>query len=173
MENLETHEILHYVEKPGTFVSTTINCGIYLCSPSILTFLSEIFNKKNQDIYENFVEGDNNLLNGSLLSNINQYEGISWEKDVLTNLSDSKGMFAFHTSKWWSQIKTAGSAIYANRHYLDLYRQTHPNWLTKNSESGPKIVGDVFIHPSASVDPTATVRFYEKQFGINHLKIII
>ena len=82
-------------------------------------------------------------------------------------------MFAFHTSKWWSQIKTAGSAIYANRHYLDLYRQTHPNWLTKNSESGPKIIGDVFIHPSASVDPTATVRFYEKSFGINHLKIII
>ena len=28
------------------------------------------------------------------------------------------------TSNWWSQIKTAGSAIYANRHYLALYRCT-------------------------------------------------
>ncbi len=28
--------------------------------------------------------------------------------------------FIYQTTKWWSQLKTPGAAIYANRHYLQV-----------------------------------------------------
>lgn len=72
-------------------------------------------------------------------------------------------------NNWWSQIKTAGSAIYANRHFLDLYRRTKQ--LDRLAKQGNKsndasnddglictIIGDVYIHPSANIHPTATVK---------------
>lgn len=70
-------------------------------------------------------------------------------------------------NSWWSQIKTAGSAIYANRHFLDLYKRTHLERLANrgikdNNENGSlicNIIGDVYIHPTASIHPTATVLF--------------
>ena len=49
------------------------------------------------------------------------------------------------------------AAIYANRHYLDMYHDTHPERLAKNSSGNPQIIGDVFIHPSAQVHETAVV----------------
>ena len=39
-----------------------------------------------------------------------------------------------------------------------MYREQHPNRLATNGPGKPKIIGDVFIHPTATVDPTAVVR---------------
>jgi mannose-1-phosphate guanylyltransferase len=47
----ETHEVKHYVEKPSTFVSTTINCGVYLFTKVIFQILSETY-RHNQQIYK-------------------------------------------------------------------------------------------------------------------------
>lgn len=63
----------------------------------------------------------------------------------------------YHTRHWWSQIKTAGSAIYTNRKYLELQRQEDASLLAVNSASGPTIIGDVIIDPTATIDATATV----------------
>lgn len=71
-------------------------------------------------------------------------------------------------NNWWSQIKTAGAAIYANRRFLDLYKRTHLENLAKPGIRGPddgvdgnslicNIIGDVFIHPTATIHRTATV----------------
>ena len=49
------------------------------------------------------------------------------------------------------------AAVYANRHYLNIYRRTHPERLAQNGEGKPQIHGDVFIHPTASVHPSAVV----------------
>ncbi|XP_038646348.1 mannose-1-phosphate guanyltransferase alpha-A-like [Scyliorhinus canicula] len=49
VENQQTHEILHYVEKPSTFVSDIINCGIYLFTPDIFQYIGEVFRKNQQD----------------------------------------------------------------------------------------------------------------------------
>lgn len=48
-------------------------------------------------------------------------------------------------------------AIYANRLYLSLFQKTHPERLATNGPQLPNIVGHVRIHPTALVDPTATV----------------
>ena len=88
------------------------------------------------------------------------------EKDVLMPLAGTNQIMIYETTNWWSQIKTAGAAIYANRHYLKLYRQIHPERLTKiehlngNSDGAShveNIFGDVFIHPSANIHPTAVI----------------
>ena len=42
VEDKETHEVLHYVEKPETYVSKLINCGIYLFnSEALFDFIRE------------------------------------------------------------------------------------------------------------------------------------
>ena len=40
------HAVLHYVEKPGTYVSTSINCGVYIFSKEVFPMLKEVFKKK-------------------------------------------------------------------------------------------------------------------------------
>lgn len=48
-----TREILHYVEKPSTFVSTVVNCGVYLCSLEIFSIMASVFKKKEEEyVYE-------------------------------------------------------------------------------------------------------------------------
>jgi len=87
------------------------------------------------------------------------------ETDVLMPLAGTGSLFALQTKNWWSQLKTAGSAIYANRHYLELYRSWHVDRLAQGdfkTEQGKEkkctIIGDVYIHPSATIDTTAMVR---------------
>lgn len=72
-------------------------------------------------------------------------------------------------NNWWSQLKTASSAIYANRHYLELYRSKHPERLIiSGSGDNPwkcRIISDVHIHPTAQIHPTAIVKHHN--FFIN------
>lgn len=79
------------------------------------------------------------------------------EKDLLPVLAggDAKKAFAMQTTKWWSQMKTAGSAIYANRHYLDLYNDGGKTGGSEKTHC--EIKGHVFIHKTAQVDPTAVL----------------
>jgi len=84
---------------------------------------------------------------------------------VLTPLAGTDKLFAMPVPNWWSQLKTAGSAIYANRHYLGLYKKTHPERLanvgTKRGEGDGSLIctvfPDVYVHPSATVHHSAVV----------------
>ena len=100
------------------------------------------------------------------MSSGNGSESMWLERDVLPALAGTGKARVFKTSKWWSQIKTAGSAIYANRHYLSLYQSQSPDRLSKKSVKSPQIIGNVFVHPTAKVDCTAVVRstFYKIEF---------
>lgn len=64
-------------------------------------------------------------------------------------------------TNWWSQIKTAGSAVYANRRFLDLYKRTNTERLAKQGKDSKnhvcEIIGDVYIHPTATIHATAVV----------------
>uniref|UniRef100_A0A665UP27 Uncharacterized protein n=1 Tax=Echeneis naucrates TaxID=173247 RepID=A0A665UP27_ECHNA len=136
VENKETNEVLHYVEKPSTFVSDIINCGIYLFNP---------------DIFQHIGTG---LL--CLKLHLNPFpEAIRLEQDIFTALAGQGKLYVYKTLSFWSQIKSAGSAIYASRLYLNQYHKTHPERLAANNEGGPTISGNVYIHPTANIDPTA------------------
>jgi len=146
VEDKATHALLHYVEKPSSYISTLINCGVYIFSPQIFPMLQSVFNGKQ----------NSSLTLDDPDSSSRSRETIWLERDVLVPLAGTNTAFLYQTSNWWSQIKTAGSAIYANRHYLALFRETHGDRLA-GEDSKAKIVGDVYIHPSAEVDPTAVL----------------
>jgi len=38
------------VEKPSTFVSEIINCGIYLFTPAIFQHIGEVFQRNQQEL---------------------------------------------------------------------------------------------------------------------------
>lgn len=91
------------------------------------------------------------------------------EQDVLRRLagesknevfSSSGVALAAITRNWWSQLKTAGAAIYANRHYLALRQpilQTELLHLSKRELKNYSTIGHVYVHPSAQVHHTALV----------------
>ena len=156
VEDKTNHTMLHYVEKPQSYISSIINCGVYLFSLSIFELLASVFDTKQRDFYQN----------GTI--DFHAKESMWIEKDILMPLAGTNDIKVYTTTNWWSQIKTAGAAIYANRHYLNLFRRTNPGRLAKVLEhcngsgpvrdpESPEIIGDVFIDASAQVDPTSVV----------------
>lgn len=47
--NKNTQEVEHYVEKPSSYVSTLINCGIYVFSLDIFHTIGDVFVSRQQD----------------------------------------------------------------------------------------------------------------------------
>ena len=52
VENKENNTLEHYVEKPSTFISTLVNCGVYIFSPEVFQQMANVFNKKQMDMYK-------------------------------------------------------------------------------------------------------------------------
>ncbi len=146
VRNAQDDSLQHYVEKPETYVSTLINCGVYVFSKDVFPMLKDVYKRKQL------------VGNGE--------EAIWVERDILPALAGNGTARVYQTTNWWSQLKTAGAAIYANRHYLELFKTSCPQRLASDSENGsggscgPKIVGNVFVHRTAKVDPSAVVRLF-------------
>ncbi|XP_074767443.1 mannose-1-phosphate guanylyltransferase regulatory subunit alpha isoform X1 [Athene noctua] len=283
--NADTQEVQHYVEKPSTFVSEIINCGIYLFTPAIFQHIGEVFQRNQQELvlcpylgplrkaalfsapllaslrlplsrsllpthphsaqdkglsepitwecsapppalctsqpvtchlchhpsknpavqgcithipactgwgsctinfwlrayfswqspipllrWVSVGLGRPSLTAGAILTfgkkcmareessnGWQRAEVIRLEQDVFTALAGSGKLYVYKTDGFWSQIKSAGSAIYASRLYLNQYSKSHPERLAQNKPGGPIIRGNVYIHPTASIDSTAVL----------------
>lgn len=44
----------HYVEKPSSYVSTFINCGVYICSLDVFGRMAAVFHSQEHNGYVNF-----------------------------------------------------------------------------------------------------------------------
>lgn len=76
-------QVLHYVEKPSTFVSLRISCGLYALRPDFWP---------------------NQLQPAAAASGLS---GQLWfETDVFPQMAAGGKLFALHPSRWWSQTKT-------------------------------------------------------------------
>lgn len=98
----------HYVEKPSSYVSTFINCGVYMASLEIFGRMATVFHSRQQGVCTN--------------GNGRDQGHIMWEREIILPLAGTGRLFALPVTSWWSQIKTAAAAIYANRHYLGEFR---------------------------------------------------
>lgn len=153
VEDKQTHEVLHYVEKPEHYLSSLINCGVYLTSLDIFDLIRDELSKDQAADINN-----SDLVNSFSLVDISYTRDmINFETRLFPILASTKNFYVHKTNNSWSSIKSAGSAIYANRILLRLNKKTHPQRLAFNAEGSPKIIGDVFIHPSATVDSTAVL----------------
>ncbi|KAI8644352.1 nucleotide-diphospho-sugar transferase [Parasitella parasitica] len=139
--NNETNQVLHYVEKPDTFISDLISCGVFLFDISVFGEMKKALDKKESQEQGEFVSSS--------------HDELRLEQDILRPLTESNGLYVHVTEEFWRQIKTAGSAISANALYLEAEAREGSDRLAKNTSSGPEIIGAVYIHPSAHVDPTA------------------
>ncbi|CAB4434384.1 unnamed protein product [Rhizophagus irregularis] len=140
----ESNEVLHYVEKPESFISDLISCGIYL-------FNCDIFNEM-----KNAMENKQHRVDRDPLVTTDD-DKLRLEQDLLRSLAESKKLYVYVTTDFWRQIKTASSAVPANALYLEQYLKTNPDRLLKNEQGGPTIVGCVYKHPTAFVDPSAKI----------------
>ncbi|KAL7752659.1 hypothetical protein RI367_001661 [Sorochytrium milnesiophthora] len=154
-----TAEVLHYVEKPEFFISDLINGGIYLFDASIFGEMEALRRTAEaeaaSDISQSSYLGSNESLAGT--------QGkLRLEQDVLRQLAGSKRLWAYETTEFWSQLKSATSSVRANSLMLGHLKKTHPDQLAPESTankdaSRPQITGPVYIHPSAQVHATAKI----------------
>jgi mannose-1-phosphate guanylyltransferase len=135
-----TGEITHYVEKPNSYVSPLINCGVYIVSTDIFPQIATVFYSRPKN------ENGNN-------GNGKDQGHIQLEQEVLTPLAGTGKLFTLTTLNMkWAQVKNAASAIYANRQALELQKRNNPEKIENCT-----IIDNVFIHPTAQIDPTAVL----------------
>ncbi|KAI9208091.1 nucleotide-diphospho-sugar transferase [Polychytrium aggregatum] len=160
-----TQEVSHFVEKPETFISDIISCGIYVFDKNIFpVFQTAVARRREREIEEG-------------ISSRTPDERIRLEQDVLNFLAGEGKLFAhiIDTSvNFWMQIKTGSSLIPANREYLQHFRQSNPKRLSTGQKFSPsdvakalatgvvlpqhpEYISPVYIHPTAVVHPTAKI----------------
>lgn len=125
------NEVQHYVEKPETFISNIINCGVYVLGVGVLDDMKNCYQELQQASPST--------------------DCIELETDIIAQLVTVRRLFLYRHTGFWSQIKTAGSAVYASQYYLSSRKlKGCPDLAT-----GPNIIGDVLIHPTAKVADSA------------------
>jgi len=136
-----TREVLHYAEKPETFVSDIINCGVYVFSPSIYQLIDKVASlPKAQDTS-------------------NEPNFLQLEQHLFMNICGEKHVYVYETKGFWLQVKTAGVVVKCSEDLLAQVREHNPQLLarTGDGKTAPQIVGNVLIDQSASVHPTAKI----------------
>ncbi|KAJ3292961.1 hypothetical protein HK104_004886 [Borealophlyctis nickersoniae] len=158
--NQDTNEVLHFVEKPETFISDLISCGVYLFNKEIFDVMKEAIAQRHAKAIE---AGEEQELSRTPASS----EKVALEQDVLSLLTADKKLYAYvcHPTKdFWMQIKTGSSAIPANRMYLQHFKSHAPRRLStapKRSmddstvEHTAEVIQPAYIHPTAIIHPTA------------------
>ncbi|KAF7123075.1 hypothetical protein RHSIM_Rhsim12G0161200 [Rhododendron simsii] len=150
-----TNELLHYTEKPETFVSDRINCGVYIFTPDIFTAIGGVSTQRKDRANLRRMSSFDALQSAtrSLPSDF-----VRLDQDILSPLAGKKQLYTYETMDFWEQIKTPGMALKCSALYLALYRCTSSHLLASgDGTNSASIIGDVYIHPSAKVHSTAKI----------------
>ena len=130
----QTKEVLHFVEKPETFISDLISCGVYVFNKEIFDVMKNAIEKRRAIIDSGDVHPDDDSFAMSTSRPV--AEKIRLEQDVLSLLANSKKLFAYVCDPkrdFWMQIKTPTAAILANKAYLQHFSKTAPRKLSLTS----------------------------------------
>ncbi|CAL9115942.1 unnamed protein product [Musa textilis] len=150
-----TNELLHYTEKPETFVSDRINCGVYIFTPEIFTAIQGVFTQRKDTANMRRMNSFEALQSATKALPVDY---VRLDQDILSPLAGKKQLYTYETLDFWEQIKTPGISLKCSALYLAQYRYTSPHLLASgDGTKSATIIGDVFIHPSAKVHPTAKI----------------
>ncbi|KAG8384774.1 hypothetical protein BUALT_Bualt04G0153500 [Buddleja alternifolia] len=150
-----TKELLHYTEKPETFVSDLINCGVYVFTPKIFSAIQNVNLLREDRADINHVAG---FQSQQLATRSPPTDFVRLDQDILSPLAGKKQLYTYETMDFWEQIKTPGMSIKCSALYLAQFRVTSPHLLASgDGKKNATVVGDVYIHPSAKVHPTAKI----------------
>ncbi|MCL7025405.1 hypothetical protein MKW94_008889 [Papaver nudicaule] len=150
-----TNELLHYTEKPETFVSDRINCGVYIFTPDIFKAIQDVSSNRRDRANLRRVSSFEALQSATKSF---PTDFIRLDQDILSPLAGKKQLYTYETLDFWEQIKTPGMSLKCSALYLAQFRHTSPHLLaTGDGTKSATIIGDVYIHPSAKVHPTAKI----------------
>ncbi|KAK3002314.1 hypothetical protein RJ639_021439 [Escallonia herrerae] len=144
-----TKEVLHYTEKPETFVSDLINCGVYVFTPEVFSAIQDVFSCR-EDIVRATAYFD-------FFKRISK-DFVRLDQDILSPLAGKKQLYTYETMEFWEQIKTPGMSLKCSALYLAQFNFASPHLLaTGDGTKSATIVGNVYVHPSAKVHSTAKI----------------
>ncbi|KAL8160629.1 hypothetical protein V2J09_002166 [Rumex salicifolius] len=151
-----TKEVLHYTEKPETFVSDLINCGVYVFTPEIFSAIESVYANREEKV------SPSRRLSGSdafqLTTRSNTADFVRLDQDILSPLAGKKQLYTYETVSFWEQIKTPGMSLRCSALYLAHFRSTSSHLLASGDGTKNALIsGDVYVHPSAKVHPTAKI----------------
>ncbi|XP_072977179.1 uncharacterized protein [Typha angustifolia] len=150
-----THELLHYTEKPETFVSDRINCGVYMFTPDIFNAIEDVVKQRKERANLQRVTSFQALQSATKPLPVDY---VRLDQDILSPLAGKKKLYTYETVDFWEQIKTPGMSLKCSALYLAQFRMTSPHLLAAGGGTkNPTIIGDVYIHPSAKVHPSAKI----------------
>ncbi|XP_072970716.1 uncharacterized protein [Typha angustifolia] len=150
-----TKELLHYTEKPETFVSDLINCGVYIFTPDIFSAIQDVFVQRKEIANLRRVSSFEAL---QLATKALPTDYVRLDQDILSPLAGKKELYTYETLDFWEQIKTPGMSLKCSALYLSQFRHTSPHLLAAGDGTrSATIIGDVYIHPSAKVHPSAKI----------------
>ncbi|KAF8378337.1 hypothetical protein HHK36_029676 [Tetracentron sinense] len=171
-----TNELLHYTEKPETFVSDRINCGVYIFTPDIFTAIQGVSTQRKDRANLRRISSFEALqsatklacaritcskLSCSMWANTERTlptDFVRLDQDILSPLAGKKQLYTYETLDFWEQIKTPGMSLKCSALYLAQFRFTSPHLLASgDGTKSATIIGDVYVHPSAKVHPTAKI----------------
>lgn len=150
-----TNELLHYTEKPETFVSDLINCGVYIFTPDIFTAIQGVSTQRKERADLRRLSSFEALQSATRSL---PKDFVRLDQDILSPLAGKKQLYTYETTGFWEQIKTPGMSLKCSALYLSQYQFTFPNLLASgDGTKSATIIGNVYIHPSAKVHPTAKI----------------
>eukprot|EP00842_Homolaphlyctis_polyrhiza_P006008 jgi/Hompol1/6408/HPOL_000951-RA len=142
-----TLQVVHFVEKPQTFISDLISCGVYLLSRDVFPYFQKAIQLRRAAEADQGLElGLDRFANTSMyssnaaLNSSRTEERLQLEQDVMRLLSDERVLFVFTASAskdFWMAVKHGSAAIPANRAYLQYFLQAHPRRLSEPVLSTP------------------------------------
>lgn len=138
----ESQFVRHYVEKPETFVSTLVSCGVYLLDSEIFNEFDELLarSKQAQHSEHSPILSPNGVPRPTI---------VRLEQDILSPLAADRKVSYYETKDFWCQVKTPNSAITANRLYLEEALFRRPDHFTPHDRF--QTVGAVHVHPTARI----------------------
>ncbi|GAB2289555.1 hypothetical protein Dimus_023865 [Dionaea muscipula] len=152
----KTNELLHYTEKPETFVSDRINCGVYVFTPDIFMVIQGVSTQRKDRANLRRMSSFEALQSATRTI---PTDFVRLDQDILSPLAGKKQLYTYETMDFWEQIKTPGMSLKCSGLYLAQYRVTSPHLLAASGDGtrNATIIGDVYVHPSAKVHPTAKI----------------
>eukprot|EP00835_Amoeboradix_gromovi_P004986 NODE_429_length_8748_cov_0.280148.p3 type:complete len:388 gc:universal NODE_429_length_8748_cov_0.280148:3178-4341(+) len=135
---IQEDKLMHYAEKPESYISNWINGGVYIISPKLFKLLPS------------YHDEDYSLTSPTASpSKLRGLKKLSLERTVLPQLAGSGMVRCYKYDGYWAQLKTANSAIALNTLALHTFNADKP------THQG--IIMPCSIHPTAQISPSSKI----------------
>ncbi|KAF0990345.1 hypothetical protein HZS_6091, partial [Henneguya salminicola] len=127
---LNDSQVVHYVEKPQSYISDNINAGVSILDISVIDVISNLFRCAN-------------------------LHTLDLGKDIYPLLVDNHSLFSYPLDGPWCSIKSPSAALHANRLLLSFNENSN---IPSIQHSGNVYIHEsAVIHPTAFIGPNVSI----------------